>query len=69
MYLFNYIVFIFVMVMSCNVISVITCIMYFLCKILIVCGIKCVISFNYIVRVIRKVITCFIVIEVIICFL
>ena len=58
MYSFNYIVFIIVMVMSCNIISYIPCIIYFLCKILVVCGIKCIISFNYIVCVIIIVITC-----------
>ena len=58
MYLFNYIVFIIVMVMSCNIVAYSTCIIDFLCKILVVCGIKCIISFNYIVCVIRIVITC-----------
>ena len=46
------------MAMSCNIVSGITCIMYFLCKMLIVCGIKCITSFNYFVCVIRIVITC-----------
>ena len=52
MYLFNYIVFVIVMVMSCGIVSDITCIIYFLCKILLVCGIKCIISFTYVVCII-----------------
>ena len=40
------------MVMSCDIISDITCIIYFLCKMIVVCGIKCIISFTYIVCVI-----------------
>ena len=39
--LFSYILFIIDMVMPCDIISYITCIIYFLCKILIVCGNKC----------------------------
>ena len=57
MYLF-YIMFIIVMAMSCNIVSDITCTIDFLCKALIVCGIKCIISSNYIVCVIIIVITC-----------
>ena len=55
---FNYIMFVIVMVMSCDSISDITCMIYFLCKILVVCGIKCIFSFNYIVCAIRICITC-----------
>ena len=60
MFIFNYMMFIIVMIVSCNVIGDTTCIMYFICKILIVCGIKCIISFNCTVCVIITVITCFI---------
>ena len=58
--LFNYIMFIIVMVMSCGIVSDIARIIHFLCKIMIVRGIKCIISFGYIVCSIRIVITCFV---------
>ena len=47
--LFDNIMFIIDMVMSCDIISDIACIIYFLCEILIVCGIKCNIILGYIV--------------------
>ena len=55
---FNCIMLIIVMVMTCEIISYITYIIYFLCKILIVCGTKCIMSFYDIVCVIRIFITC-----------
>ena len=50
---FNYIRFVIGMVMSCDIISDITCISYFLCEILVACGTKCIISFTYTVCAIR----------------
>ena len=50
--LFNYIMFIIVMDMYCDIVSYITCAIHCLCKILIVCGIKCIIILGYIVCII-----------------
>ena len=58
MYVFKYIMFIIIMVMPCGILSYITCIIYLLCEILVVCGIKCISFFLIIVCVIRIVITC-----------
>ena len=44
--------------MSCNIVAYSTCIIDCLCKVLVVCGIKCITGFNYIVCVIRITITC-----------
>ena len=54
----NYFMFIIVMVMSCDSVSYITCIIYLLCKILIVCGIRSLIILGYIVCSIMIIITC-----------
>ena len=40
MYLFNYIVFVIVMDMPCDIVSGVTCIIYFLCKILIISNVQ-----------------------------
>ena len=54
------IIFIIDVVMSCDVISDSTCITYFLCKIPVVSGMKCIIILGYIVCTIRIIITCFV---------
>ena len=73
MYLLNDSMFTIVMTMPCDIIGDITCVMWVLCKLLIVCGITCIISFSYVVCIIRITLTCFIqcniVIELIISFL
>ena len=70
------------MAMPCGILSCITCIIYFLCKILVVCGIKCIIILGYIVciisvngtmfinnNIINKIITCVLYIVCFICLL
>ena len=56
--LFNSIIFTIIVNMSCDTVSDITSIIHFLCKILIACGIKYIICFNYSVCIMRIIITC-----------
>ena len=52
MYSFSYIMFIIVMGMSCDIISGIICMFYFLCKIVVIIEISKLIYFSYSVRII-----------------
>ena len=52
MYLLNYIMLIIVRVMSCDIVSYITCVFYFLCKIIVTIKTNKFIYFSYIVSVI-----------------
>ena len=52
MYIFNHIMLIIVMVMSCDIISDIMCMFYFLCEIIVIIKINQFIYFSYIVSII-----------------
>ena len=46
--------------MSCDIVSGIGCIIYFLCKTAIIGNVKCITSLGYIICTIRIIITCFV---------
>ena len=48
------------MVMSCNIVSDITCVIYFLYKILIASNVELIVTLGYAVCIIKRSITCFV---------